>query len=456
MTSKRNQASDTTSRSPAAYGGYAASEIRGGVLLTRDVATRRDVVSKRDVISRRSVLSGLFVSAAAVGCSSFIDGPGSDGDTPSRHGTSPDTSRADSLPEARPPIERAAPDVSQSPTAASSGAGSSASPEASADSTTRSDGSTSADSTTRSDGPNNDEQEETPADEDPRMFEVEGDGSGQIEVTEEDVSEAPDTLPDEPITMGKTAADRVVLGASGVEVSRMAMGSGTRGYDYSSDQVKLGAQFGQLLVDAYDQGITFFDCADTYGSHFLAAEAAAKVGRDKVQILTKSHATTREEMQADLDRFLEELGTDYIDILLLHNRSSSTWTEDFADCMEVLADAKRAGKIRAHGVSCHSIEATQLACRSDWVDVNLIRINPFNLHMDADPATVLSAIDQAKAANHGVIGMKILGAGQAVNRMDEAINHAIRLDSIDAFTIGFTSRAQMDEVTAKIAAVTPA
>ena len=122
--------------------------------------------------------------------------------------------------------------------------------------------------------------------------------------------------------------------------------------------------------------------------------------------------------------------------------------------MRVLADAKAAGKIRAHGISCHSMVATDLASRSDWVDVNLIRINPFGLHMDADPETVIEAINRAKSNNHGVIGMKILGEGEAVDRMDEAINHAVRLDGLDGFTIGFTNRAQMEEVTSKIAAVT--
>jgi len=73
--------------------------------------------------------------------------------------------------------------------------------------------------------------------------------------------------------------------------------------------------------------------------------------------------------------------------------------------------------------------------------------------MDADPATVISILRQMKASGKGVIGMKILGEGQLGNDLDRAITHAVGLDAIDAFTIGFTSNAQMDEVVQKIATV---
>jgi hypothetical protein len=58
-----------------------------------------------------------------------------------------------------------------------------------------------------------------------------------------------------------------------------------------------------------------------------------------------------------------------------------------------------------------------------------------------------------KAAGKGIVGMKILGVGALAKQMDMAIAHAVRLDAIDGFTIGFTSAAQLQEVTAKIAQV---
>jgi predicted aldo/keto reductase-like oxidoreductase len=176
------------------------------------------------------------------------------------------------------------------------------------------------------------------------------------------------------------------------------------------------------------------------------------VGRDNVVVLTKTEAQTASAMQADLDKFRRDLGIDMIDMVLLHNKQSATWTTECAGAMDVLSQAKDSGIIRAHGVSCHTLAALQLAAATPWVDVDQARVNPDGILMDADPATVISILKQMKASGKGVIGMKILGEGQLSNQVDRAIAHAVGLDCIDAFTIGFNSNAQMDEVIQKIAA----
>jgi predicted aldo/keto reductase-like oxidoreductase len=177
------------------------------------------------------------------------------------------------------------------------------------------------------------------------------------------------------------------------------------------------------------------------------------VGRENVVVLTKTEAQTASDMQADLDRFRQDLGMDMIDIILLHNKQSATWTSECAGAMDVLSRAKESGIIRAHGVSCHTLAALELAAATAWVDVDQARVNPDGILMDADPATVIGVLRQMKAAGKGVIGMKILGEGQLGNQVDRAITHAVGLDAIDAFTIGFTSTTQLDQVVQKIATV---
>jgi 1-deoxyxylulose-5-phosphate synthase len=254
--------------------------------------------------------------------------------------------------------------------------------------------------------------------------------------------------------LNRAATDRVILGNTGITVSRLAMGSGTHGSNGSSDQTRLGvAGFAAVLTHGYDQGLSFFETADAYGAHPHMAEAIRQVGRQNVVVLTKTAAQTAAAAQADLDRFRRELGIDMIDIVLLHNKQSPTWTTECAGAMDALSAAKESGVIRAHGVSCHTLSALQLAARTAWVDVDLARINPDGILMDSDPATVIALLQQMKAAGKGVIGMKILGEGQLSNAVDRAITHAVGLDSIDAFTIGFTSNTQLDQVMQKIAAV---
>ncbi len=255
------------------------------------------------------------------------------------------------------------------------------------------------------------------------------------------------------LTKKFSAADTVVLGNTGIHTSRLAMGTGTVGVGHHSHQTALGVKgLSEMLLNGYDHGLRFFDAADSYGSHPHVAEALKHVPRDKVTVLTKSWARDPAGMRADLDRFRKELGTDHIDIFLMHCLTEGDWTERYKGVMDVLSEAKQKGIIRAHGCSCHSIEALRAAAASPWVEVDLARINPTGAYMDADPATVIGVLKQMKASGKAVVGMKILGAGELRNRQDEALKHALSLGLLDAFTIGAESRNEQEDLIRRIAA----
>jgi aryl-alcohol dehydrogenase-like predicted oxidoreductase len=250
-----------------------------------------------------------------------------------------------------------------------------------------------------------------------------------------------------------TAAETVTLGTTGIQTSRLAMGTGTVGFGGRSHQTSLGMEgLPDLLLNGYDQGLRFFDSADAYGSHPHVAKALKHVSRDKVTVLTKTWARDAATARADLDRFRRELGTDQIDICLMHCLTEGDWTERYRGVMDVLSDAKQKGIIRAHGCSCHSIEALRAAAKSPWVEVDLVRINPIGSHMDADPETVVGVLRQMKASGKGIIGMKILGQGDLRTRQDEAIKYALSLGVLDAFTIGAESKAEQADLIRRIAA----
>lgn len=136
----------------------------------------------------------------------------------------------------------------------------------------------------------------------------------------------------------------------------------------------------------------------------------------------------------------------------MHCLSEGDWIERYKGVMDVLSEAKHKGIIRAHGCSCHSIEALRAAAASPWVEVDLARINPIGSHMDADPATVLSVLKQMKASGKAVVGMKILGQGDMRDRQDEALRYALSLGVLDAFTIGAENRGEQEDLIRRIAA----
>jgi 1-deoxyxylulose-5-phosphate synthase len=259
-----------------------------------------------------------------------------------------------------------------------------------------------------------------------------------------------------PAVSGKYRAhDDVVLGRTGIRTSRLAMGTGTIGGGGGSNQTRLGTNpFVTMMLDGYhENGLRFFDTADSYGSHPYVAAAIKQLPRDKVTVLTKTDHRDPKEVRDDLDRFRRELGTDYIDILLIHCTTEADWTTRYRGVMDVLSEAKQKGIIRAHGVSCHSIEALRAAAAaSDWVDIDLVRLNPVGAHMDADADTVIGVVKQMRKAGTGIVGMKILGQGAMRDRPSEAVRFALGSGVLDAFTIGAESRHEQDDLTHRIAA----
>jgi len=242
----------------------------------------------------------------------------------------------------------------------------------------------------------------------------------------------------------KYISDRIMLGKTGIEVSRMAMGTGTNGDNKHSNQTRqLGIKgLSDLLRAAYDRGVFFWETADQYGSHPHLKEALKHVPREKVVVMTKTHASTEDEMKVDLDRFRSELGIDYIDIILLHCMISKDWPVEKQGAMNYLSQARENKLIRAHGVSNHSLEALQSAAASPWVQVNLARINPAGVSMDADVLTVTTILRQMNQSGKALIGMKILGAGQLIDRKDECLRFALEQEYLNCFTIGIESLDQ--------------
>jgi aryl-alcohol dehydrogenase-like predicted oxidoreductase len=243
-------------------------------------------------------------------------------------------------------------------------------------------------------------------------------------------------------------SDRVQLGNTGIEMSRMAMGTGTRGFGGSSNQTRqLGIKgVSDLLRAAYDEGINFWETADQYGSHPHIKWARKKLESEKLVILTKTNSTTYKDVKSDLDRFKTELGTDYFDIVLLHAITDPDWNKNMKGAMEALSEAKEEGTIRAHGISCHSIGALETTADEPWVEVDLARFNPGGVAMDADVPTVQKVLARMKKNGKAIIGMKVYGRGKLADKKDECLEFHTGAGFIDHFTLGIESYDQLKDI----------
>ncbi len=240
--------------------------------------------------------------------------------------------------------------------------------------------------------------------------------------------------------------DTGTLGKTGIEVSRLCFGTGTNGWAGSSDQIDLGLdELADLLAYAHGRGVTFWDAADQYGSHAHVGRGLRMIDRETAVVTSKTTSRDYDGVSADIDRFLLEIGTDYVDIVLLHCLTSSDWPIKCRGAMDALEEAKEAGKIRAHGVSCHDFGAFQEAARQPWVDVVLARINYGGHSMDSTPEDIIEILDEMDRADIGIYGMKVVGAGKLVHDTRNAIHFVLDLPSIDSITIGMAGKQEVDE-----------
>lgn len=249
------------------------------------------------------------------------------------------------------------------------------------------------------------------------------------------------------------------LGQTGIVTTRMAQGTGMNGSGRKSDQVRPGFEhFVKLIRHGYDRGIRFFDLADLYGTHIYFREALRYIPREEVTILTKlwfryddpdprhlSPEHQRLSAKKAVERFRQEIDTEVLDVVLVHCATAADWDVQLAGYIEQLQELKAAGTIRALGVSCHSLVALELASRLEWVDITLTRINEHGKAMDGPPEVVMPVQQRFKDRGASVVGMKIFGAGQLVDRRPECMKFAQSLPYLDAMTIGATQPEQVDE-----------
>ena len=253
----------------------------------------------------------------------------------------------------------------------------------------------------------------------------------------------------------------VPLGKTDLKFSRVCMGTGMHGGNRQSNQTRKGRDaFQKLLRDAYDRGVRTYDLADLYGSHTYLPPALDGLPRNSYNLISKIWWNTggipepeRPDADVVLARFLKELKTDYIDLLLLHCVTAANWPDQLRKQMDILSKLKADGKIRALGVSCHSIAALEAAAAEPWVDSVHTRINPYGMSMDGPPEKVVPVLNKLHATGKGVIGMKLIGEGRLRNdnaRRDESVKFVLGLGCVHILNVGFESTDEIDDFAARV------
>lgn len=254
----------------------------------------------------------------------------------------------------------------------------------------------------------------------------------------------------------KNPVQQVVLGNSGIKTSLLGIGTGVHGGNRSAALTRQDKILSmEALEYAWERGIRFFDCADTYGTHSLVAESLKNKNREQYTLGSKIWVRNggipepeRPDANIVVDRFRKELNTDYIDLVQIHCMVDSDWTDSQKKQMDILENLKSKGIIKAHGVSVHSLVAMQTALNDPWVDVIHVRINPYGIAMDKpDPAEVVEVIAKLHESGKGIIGMKLIGDGKYKDdsqKIDDALKFVLGLGTVDMMIVGFERKEQIE------------
>ena len=208
--------------------------------------------------------------------------------------------------------------------------------------------------------------------------------------TEAQAAEEPRIMPTRP------------FGKTGIEVPILSFGGSL---DTSLNRL--------VLRQAVKWGVTYWDTANSY----MGGRSEKAMGkylekypedRQKIFLVTKSHAWTRNGMTRDLNTSLDRMRTDYIDLFFVHSvrnisemdRDTKVWAEK----------QKSAGKIRLFGFSTHSNMADCLLGAADlgWIDGIMMTYNYRLMHADR----MRRAVDACHQAGIGLTAMKTQGGGQ--------------------------------------------
>jgi aryl-alcohol dehydrogenase-like predicted oxidoreductase len=252
----------------------------------------------------------------------------------------------------------------------------------------------------------------------------------------------------------KTATGWVTLGKSGVQVTRLAFGTGT----FSGEvQRNLGQEgLTRLVRHAYDRGIRFFETAESYQNmHHMLGVALQGIPRDSYRLMTKIETGNDSDPRQKIDALRKAANTDYFDIMLLHYQHTGTWPEDTVRWQDAIVEAQHQHAVIGRGASVHGLPALRRMPSFNWLDIAMIRCNHKGTRMDGEVADapapgdvdeVVSHIHQCRAAGMGVISMKLVGEG-VFDREDrrKAMRFAFRNAHVNSVTVGYRRTEEIDE-----------
>jgi aryl-alcohol dehydrogenase-like predicted oxidoreductase len=235
--------------------------------------------------------------------------------------------------------------------------------------------------------------------------------------------------------------NKVPLGSTGMRVNRLIFGTLPLGPLQANLSAREG---GALLRHALESGVTLLDTAELYGTYPHIREALRGFSGE-VRIASKTHAATAVEARAHVEKALEELKLERLDIVHIHGARLADPCRERAAVLEELLLMKQEGKVGHVGISSHYISAFRAVARHPEIEVVHPLINRTGMGiMDGSAAEMAEAIACCSESGKGVYAMKALAGGNLISDARASIRYVLGLPGVDALALGMLSREEID------------
>jgi len=201
----------------------------------------------------------------------------------------------------------------------------------------------------------------------------------------------------------------------------------------------------ELLNYAYSKGINFYDTAELYENYDLLRDFLKDKQRDQVFISTKSYSYDINTAKKSIDKVLNEMDTDYIDIFMLHEQEGLSTFEGHYEAVRYFLECKNKGIIKKFGISTHFIKGVEEVVDLDEIDIihPIININGIGI-ADGSKEEMIKSIKRAKANNKFILSMKPLGGGHLSRNPVDSLKYINSLDFIDSIAVGMRYKEEID------------
>ena len=232
----------------------------------------------------------------------------------------------------------------------------------------------------------------------------------------------------------------ITLPNTELTVSRLCYGTGPL-KELSDEQ---GAD---LLLAALDEGVNLWDTSDDYDTHRHVRAALAQVPRKDVVVISKiSDVFDPKAASAHVDAMLEELDTDYLDVLLLHHVDTRSEWDGYMAILEAL----RRPDVHHVGLSSHQPDMVRKAAQEPAMEVVMAPLNYDGLRIKAADRQrhrrrMEGAMNACRAAGKGLVAIKVLGGGELAGRLPAAVSYAFRSGCSDVVDIGMANATELAE-----------